>query len=285
MDQVGSTLSSAARVMAILNATPDSFYDGGRWADSEALHQHVDQCLALGVAWLDIGGESTRPGSAPVQAEEEWQRVRSMMQSLRSKHADAPISVDTRKAEVAAKAVALGAGMINDVSGLADPEMAGVAASFGVELVIGHLRGDPQSMQSNIHFEDVVQEVSCELSASVERAIKAGVARDKIWVDPGIGFGKNTQQCLSLLGAGAAIARNTGARVLIGASRKRFLGEVTGQDAQDRQSASVAAALLAIQAGASMVRVHDVQATCDGLAVLAALAAQSPATPGGLCPK
>lgn len=256
--------------MAILNATPDSFFDGGRWARRDELLSQVRKCLALPVAWLDIGGESTRPGSAPVDAEQEWERVRAMMQAVRSVHEDAPISVDTRKAQVAAKAVELGARMINDVSGLADPEMAGVAARSGVSLVVGHMRGVPETMQSDIHFHDVVKEVSEELLASVQRALEAGVAQDKIWVDPGIGFGKTTEQCVALLGAGAAIHRHTGAKVLIGASRKRFLGELTGHGPQDRLSASVAAAVLAMQSGASMVRVHDVQESWDGLAVLAA---------------
>lgn len=256
--------------MAILNATPDSFFDGGRWADQAQLRAQVRRCADLGVAWLDIGGESTRPGSASVDAEQEWERVRAMMTVVRSEHDQAKLSVDTRKASVAAKAVDLGARMINDVSGLADPDMAAVAAANQVELVVGHLRGSPETMQSNIDFQDVVQEVSQELLASVERAIDAGVPRDKIWVDPGIGFGKTSEQCVALLGAGAAIHQHTGARVLIGASRKRFLGELTGHGPQERQSASVAAAVLAVQAGAQMVRVHDVQETWDGLAVLAA---------------
>lgn len=257
--------------MAILNATPDSFFDGGRWADQSQLIAQVRRCAQLEVAWLDIGGESTRPGAAPVGAEQEWARVRAMMEVVRSVHASAKISVDTRKATVAARAVHLGAQMINDVSGLADPGMAEVAAAGGVSLVLGHMRGEPETMQSNICFEDVISEVSQELMVSVERARKAGVAPEKIWVDPGIGFGKTTAQCVALLGAGAAIQRHTGAKVLIGASRKRFLGELTGHAPQDRLSASVAAAVLAIQAGASMVRVHDLQESWDGLAVLAAL--------------
>lgn len=271
MAEPGSVLSSSRCVMAILNATPDSFFDGGRWADQAQLIAQVRHCLELPVAWLDIGGESTRPGSAPVDAQEEWTRVRAMMQVVQAVDPGAPISVDTRKAEVAAQAVQLGARMINDVSGFADADMAKVAARFDVQVVLGHMRGVPETMQSNIHFEDVVQEVSEELMVSVHRALDAGVCKDKIWVDPGIGFGKSTEQCVALLGAGAAIHRHTGTKVLIGASRKRFLGELTGHGPQGRQSASVAAAVLAMQAGASMVRVHDVQETCDGLAVLAAM--------------
>lgn len=257
--------SSARHIMAVLNATPDSFSDGGRWSDPHALAAQVERWSSLGVAWLDIGGESTRPGADAVDPDQEWERVRKAMRVVQSVQDHGPISVDTRRAAVARKAVAMGARMINDVSGLADPEMAEIAAQSEVELVIGHLRGQPDTMQECIGFQDVLAEVSAELIASVQRATQAGVAPEKIWVDPGLGFGKTTEHCLSLLVAGERLRRETGCRVLIGASRKRFLGAVTGKDVQSRGHVSVAAALLALQHGACMVRVHDVSETLDAL--------------------
>lgn len=253
--------------MAIVNATPDSFSDGGRWTDSAELARQVQIWSQLGVAWLDVGGESTRPGADPVDAEQEWERVRHAMTVLQSVSAHAPISVDTRKSSVAAKAIAMGATMINDVSGLADPAMAQVAARTQVALVIGHLRGEPSTMQEEIRFEDVLSEVVQELSASVERAVAAGVARHKIWVDPGLGFGKTTAHCLALLVASEQIAARCGAKVMMGASNKRFLGELSEKPVSERGAASVAAALLAVQGGADLVRVHDVPQTIDALAI------------------
>lgn len=265
MQEVKQPLSEPSRlpVMAIVNATPDSFSDGGRWSDPQALREQVQRWSARRVAWLDVGGESTRPGAAAVDAQEEWARVESAMSIIATCPEHAPISVDTRKSSVAEKAVQKGALMINDVSGLADPDMARVAAASGVELVIGHMRGVPETMQSEISFRNVVQEVGDELQDARDRAIQAGVAPEKIWVDPGIGFGKTTAQCLALLTAGAELESRLACRVMIGASRKRFLGELTQNPVDSRIHASLAAAILAWEHGASVLRVHDVLATCD----------------------
>lgn len=267
-------------VMAILNATPDSFSDGGRWSDQELLRSQVQIWSKLGVAWLDVGGESTRPGAPEVDAQEEWARVQQALSAIRSVPGHAPISVDTRKSSVARWAVQAGATMINDVSGLADPAMAEVAAASGVELVVGHMRGQPATMQDNIAFADLLSEVGDELEASVQRARAAGVSPHKIWVDPGIGFGKTTEQCVALLTSGAALEARLGCKVLIGASRKRFLGELTQRPVQERVSASIAAAILAWQHGAGLVRVHDVADTCDAWLILASVQRQIAATSG-----
>ena len=272
---------SQPRVMAIVNLTPDSFYDGGRLVHGgdvpdQALALQVCQQLAVdGADLVDIGGESTRPGAEPVPAERELARIEPIIASLvaaaeRSSFA-LPISVDTRHAAVARRALALGADIINDVSGLADPEMAAVVADGGAGLVVGHLRGDPSSMQRAVHFDDLLLEVQSELLEAVERAVARGVERSRIVVDPGVGFGKSAEQSAALVAASDHLARATRCPVLVGASRKSFLRVITGASVENRLAGSLAAALVAVQHGASIVRVHDTRETVDALKVAASI--------------
>lgn len=264
--------------MAVVNLTPDSFFDGGRLMPEEGVTPNVAmaarRALALreeGADVLDLGGESTRPGARPVDPEDERRRVVPVIERLVGLGIDAPISVDTRRASVAAAAMAAGASIINDVSGLADPAMADVAAATGAGLVISHLRGEPATMQEKIEFDDLLGEVAAELAQAIERALAAGVERARIVVDPGLGFGKRARESAALLAAGHYLSQETGCPVLVGASRKSFLGAITGRSVEERQGASVAAALLAIDRGAAIVRVHDVAATCEALRLRAAV--------------
>ncbi len=278
----GQLSLAVPRVMAVVNLTPDSFFDGGNLlapgADAANAGMAARLCRGLvqqGADILDIGGESTRPGSTPVEAALELRRVLPVLHRLRNDPglAAVPISVDTRHAEVAAAAMAAGAAIINDISGLADPAMADVAARTGAGLVLGHLRGEPATMQVHVCFDDLLAEVARELAVAVERALRAGVPGDRILVDPGIGFGKTAEQSTALLAASMELTQRTGCPVLIGASRKAFLGVITGKPVGERMISSVAAAVIAVERGASVVRVHDVAATAEALRVLAAVRA------------
>lgn len=265
------------RVMAIVNVTPDSFFDGGRLHDGErprlrAILDHARRCVRHGADLLDVGGESTRPGAEPVRPDQERERVVPVIEALR---ADAelsavPISIDTRRAEVAEAAMAAGASIVNDVSGLDDPAMASVVAKTAAGLVIGHLRGEPRTMQRRIHFAHALHEVTDELAAAVDVALAAGVERPRILVDPGIGFGKTAEQSAALVAASGWLRQATGCPVLIGASRKSFLQAITGQGdtpPSERLAGSLAAALVAVERGASVLRVHDVGDTVQALTV------------------
>lgn len=267
-----------ARVMAIVNLTPDSFFDGGRLlagtdVDAGAAVQRCRALVEQGADILDLGGESTRPGAEAVAPALELRRVLPVLHRLITDPALASvaISVDTRRAEVAAAVMAAGAAIINDVSGLADPAMAEVVARTRAGLVLGHMRGEPATMQRDIQFTDVLAEVAAELRDAVMRALRAGVANDRIVVDPGIGFGKTAEQSAALVAASEYLVQETGCPVLIGASRKGFLGTITGRPVGERTTASVAAAVVAVERGASIVRVHDVAATVDALRVAAAV--------------
>lgn len=258
------------RVMGIINLTPDSFFDGGRLHDGDRVDaaRARERALALvrqGADVLDLGGESTRPGSAPVDPELEKTRVLGVLEQI----ADLPVprSIDTRHADVARAAMAAGAAIVNDVSGLADPDMAGVVAETGAGLVIGHLRGDPATMQHDVRFVDLLREVTDELAEAVERAVVAGVERPRIVVDPGIGFGKTAEQSAALVAAAGWLRQATRCPVLVGASRKGFLGAIVGDGPRDRLPGSLAAALIAVERGASILRVHDVEQTVAALAV------------------
>jgi dihydropteroate synthase len=272
----GALPLAAPRVMAVVNATPDSFFDGGRWMAPESDDPNTSVVLRICRSWveqgadiLDVGGESTRPGSKPVGVETELRRVLPLIERLAADEvtARAAISIDTRHAAVARTALGAGAAIVNDVSGLADPEMAAVAAEAGAGLVIGHLRGEPADMQEHVHFDDVVGEVEAELCASVDRALAAGVRRENIVVDPCIGFGKTAEQSAALTASGARLREGTGCPVLIGVSRKSFLGRITGRPVGERMLASVAAGMVAVAHGASILRVHDVSETLEALAV------------------
>jgi dihydropteroate synthase len=258
-------------VLGVLNLTPDSFSDGGVLDSIERVVERAIAMVEIGAHVLDVGGESTRPGAAPVPASEEIARVVPAIEAL-AKHVAVPLSVDTRKASVAAAALAAGASIVNDVSGGAhDPALLEVAARHDAEVVIGHLRGAPATMQDSIRFEDVVREVGDELETAIERAMAAGVARDRIVVDPGIGFGKRVDHNLALLANLGGIGARVRRPVLVGPSRKSFLGTLTGDAVDAREEATIAACAVAVFAGANAIRVHDVRGGVRAAQVGAAL--------------
>ncbi len=258
-------------VMGILNVTPDSFSDGGLYFDPAIAADAALRMEADGAAIVDVGGESTRPGSDAVPAEEEIRRVIPVIERIRERSGIA-ISIDTRKAAVARAAVSAGAAIVNDVSAMQyDPEMAAVVRDTGAHVVLMHMRGDPKTMQSEIRFEDVVREVREELAARREAALAAGITPERILVDPGIGFGKTLDHNVALLRAVASF-RDL-APVLVGASRKAFIGHLTGKNAgRPRMAGSLAAVAAAALGGAAIVRVHDVAESVDFLRVFAKVA-------------
>jgi len=246
-------------LMAIVNVTPDSFYDGGAHWDPERAIAFAQAAVRAGAAIVDVGGESTRPGAPPVDAEEEIRRVLPIILELAS--AGLIVSVDTTKAAVADAALSAGACIVNDISGgVMDPAILDVASDYGAAMILQHLRGTPATMQREIRFTDVVDEVIRELIVRKEAAVAAGVDERRILVDPGIGFGKTPQQCIALLAAGARIAARCDAPVLVGPSNKSFIGALTGAEVDDRLPGTLAACLLARQHGAHAFRVHDVAA-------------------------
>ncbi|MCC7636054.1 dihydropteroate synthase [Stenotrophomonas rhizophila] len=258
------------RIMGIVNVTPDSFSDGGEHASVDAAVAHGLQLVAEGADLLDIGGESTRPGSTPVPLEEELRRVIPVIERL-ARETGVPISVDTFKPEVMRAAVAAGAGMINDIHALRQPGALDAAAALGVPVVLMHMQGEPGSMQDTPHYDDVVGQVHRFLTERLLVAEMAGIARRNLVIDPGFGFGKTTEHNLILL---ARLERflDLGVPMLAGLSRKRSIGELTGRDRPgDRLAGSVAAHLIAAQRGAKLLRVHDVAATVDALKVWAAV--------------
>lgn len=264
-------------IIGVLNLTPDSFSDGGRFLDRCA-GIDVDAAVRAGLALiaagadvLDVGGESTRPGSRGVPAVREIERVRPVIEGL-AKATARPISVDTRKSQVAEVALEAGATLVNDVSGLRhDPRIAEVVARRGAGLLIGHLRGEPASMQRDVHFDDVLGEVAAELSDSVARARAAGVPAERLAVDPGLGFGKRLPHNLALLARVDELRSRVGLPVLVGPSRKSFLGELTGDPVDRRDEATLAACAVAIFAGADAVRVHEAAGARRAAAVARAL--------------
>ncbi len=258
----GRTFELEARrtlVMGILNVTPDSFSEAGEHFGEAAAIARGLEIAEQGADLLDVGGESTRPRAAPVSAEEEWRRIGGVIPAIRAK-SSIPISVDTRKPEVARRAVTAGAAIVNDVSGLRDPAMADVVAEAGAGVVIMHMQGDPATMQADPHYDDVVAEVKAFLARRMEAALSAGVPRESIVVDPGIGFGKTPFHNVELLRELGQL-RDLGRPVLVGVSRKSMLAPFAPKGDKRRLEASLAAAGFAIQRGASIVRVHDVQET------------------------
>ncbi|KTS82300.1 dihydropteroate synthase [Microbacterium testaceum] len=254
-------------IMAIVNVTPDSFSDGGRYLDPDVAIAHARSLRAQGADLLDIGGESTRPGAERVAPRVEQQRVLPVVEALASE--GAVVSIDTMNASTARAAVAAGARIVNDVSGgLADPDMLDAVAETDAEIALGHWRGPSTDMYARADYVDVGREVADELAERVAAARAAGIAPDRIVVDPGIGFGKRGIQNWNVLRAIPAIAA-LGSRVLIGTSRKRFLAEVLGDDADlaRRDLATAVTSALAARSGAWAVRVHDVPTTRDALAV------------------
>lgn len=248
-------------VMGILNVTPDSFSDGGRYASVAEALSHAGRMLRDGADIIDIGGESTRPGAGPIPAEAQCRRTLPVISAIRDAHPDALLSIDTQLAGVATAAVDAGADLINDVSAmLADPAMAGAAAGAGVPIVLMHMRGTPLTMQDDPRYDNVVAEVRSFLGERIEAATAAGIARQSIFVDPGIGFGKTADHNLEILRRLSAF-RDLGAPILVGVSRKRFIATVAGlSDDADRTMATAAAVATSCLNGADVLRVHDVAA-------------------------
>jgi dihydropteroate synthase len=253
------------RVMAIVNLTPDSFSDGGRFAGAAAALEHCEQLLAEGADILDIGGESSRPGAQPVSLQQELDRVMPVLAGALK--LGCPVSVDTTKPEVMRAALEMGADIINDIGALrAEGAMQAVSEHPGCGVCLMHMRGEPRSMQAQPEYGDVVTEVSAFLRERLQALQGAGVAAERIVLDPGIGFGKSVEHNLELLRRQRELLA-LGRPLLLGWSRKSTLGAVTGRPVSERLAASVAAALAAVQRGASIIRVHDVAATADALKV------------------
>ena len=260
-------------LMGVVNVTPDSFSDGGRHLERQAAVRHALGLAEAGADLLDIGGESTRPGAEEVPVQVELDRVLPVVEAVRAA-SDVPLSIDTRKAEVARAALRAGAVLVNDVSGLGhDPALAAVVAGAGAALALMHIQGTPETMQVDPRYDDLVAEVLESLAGSIDRAVGAGIGRERIWVDPGIGFGKTLGHNLFLLRHLAEL-RVLGAPVLVGTSRKRFIGALAGDRPPGQRLPGTLASLAAVAVlhGADVVRVHDVQEAKDALAVADAIA-------------
>jgi dihydropteroate synthase len=254
-------------IMGVVNVTPDSFSDGGRYLDPRAAIGHGEQLAAEGAAILDVGGESTRPGADPVSEEEELRRVVPVVEGLAGV---ARISIDTSKVAVAAAALDAGADYVNDVTAFrGDQELAGLVAERGVDCCLMHMLGTPRTMQQDPRYDDVVSEVKAFLEARLSYAVGEGVAEERVMLDPGIGFGKTVEHNLELIRRLDEIVA-LGRPVVFGVSRKSFLGKVTGREVDERAVATAAANVLALERGASIFRVHDVPETVDALTVAAA---------------
>ena len=256
---------SSPRVMGVLNVTPDSFSDGGRFVHIDDALRQAGDMVAEGAAIIDIGGESTRPGAAAVPLEQELARVLPVIERLAAAF-DVPISIDTSKPEVMRAAVDAGAGMINDVTALSAPGAIAAAAESAVPVCLMHMQGKPRTMQQAPQYEDVVADIMRYLSDRVAACEAGGIVRNRLLVDPGFGFGKTKAHNLAVLN-GLATFQRLGLPLLVGLSRKSMLGAVTGRTVEERLAASVAAALMAVERGARIVRVHDVAATVDALAL------------------
>ena len=268
-------------IAGILNVTPDSFADGGRFASVESA---VEAGLAMALAgahWVDVGGESTRPKAEPVAESEEILRVVPVVERLaQSLGQRARISIDTYKAGTAHAALYAGATLVNDVSGgLLDPSILKVAAKAGVPVILGHLRGQPATMMADVHFEDVVAEVGAELGERIAAARAAGCR--EIWADPGIGFGKSMEHNLRLLAGLAELRARLGVPIMVGVSRKRFIGDLTGQPVNQRAFGTAGAVAAAVLSGAAAVRVHDVREMGDVVKVAEAIASAGRASYNG----
>lgn len=262
-------LASRPLVMGIVNATPDSFSDGGQFAGVQAAVAHGLRLVEEGADILDVGGESTRPNAEPVSLEEELRRVIPVIEGLVGK-VDVPISIDTYKPEVMRAAIAAGASMVNDVRALREPGAMEIVAASAAGVCLMHMPGTPRTMQNDPQYFDVVGELRQFLQARVQACEEADISRNRIVLDPGFGFGKRSAHNIALLRELGQIC-NLGYPVLAGLSRKSILGQITGQDIEDRLPASIAAALVAVMKGAAIVRVHDVKATFDAMKVLQAV--------------
>ncbi len=255
-------------VMGIINATPDSFYDGGSYFSVDRAFEHAQQLIAEGADILDIGGASSRPGAAEVSPGQERERVVPVIKKIREINPDILVSVDTTWVSVADAAVEAGATIINDISsGRFDKTMSAFVASADVDVILMHSRKDPQTMQIEPAYENVVADVKSELSSAVNSFETAGVKRDRIMIDPGIGFAKNTMHNVALLGSIDVLVK-TGYPVVLGTSRKRFVGAITGRDVKDRLCGTLGSIASAFLSGVKIFRVHDVAATVDFLKVM-----------------
>jgi len=269
------------RIMGVVNVTPDSFSDGGAFLERDAAVNHGLRLAFEGADLLDVGGESTRPGAEPVPERVERDRVIPVIEGIRARNADVRISIDTSKAAVAAAALDAGAGYVNDVTALrGDPEMAALVAARGVDVCLMHMLGTPRTMQAEARYDDVVDDVKAFLAERIESAVAAGVALERIEVDPGIGFGKTLAHNLELLGRLRELTA-LGRPVVLGTSRKSFLGKITGRETAERMPATLATIVMGYERGAEVFRVHDVAPARDALAVAAATLARSwpPTTP------
>jgi dihydropteroate synthase len=260
------------RLMGIVNVTPDSFSDGGLFLDSERAIEHGRALAAAGAEVLDVGGESTRPGAAAVTAEEELRRVEPVVAALAGEEGPgADVSVDTSKAVVAASALDAGATMVNDVTALrADPDLGELCAERDAEIILMHMQGTPRTMQESPTYGDVVDDVKAFLVERIEHAVASGISEERVWVDPGIGFGKTVEHNLELLRRLGEL-RELGRPLVVGTSRKSFIGRITGREAHERLGGTIASNVLALAAGADMLRVHDVAELRDAVRVADAI--------------
>jgi dihydropteroate synthase len=259
----------APKLMGVVNVTPDSFSDGGLYLDPEAAIAHGEELARAGAAILDVGGESTRPGAEEVGVEEELRRVVPVVEGLAGLEAE--ISVDTSKAAVAAAALDAGATIVNDVTALCgDPEMAALCAEHGATVVLMHMLGTPRTMQREPAYDDVVADVRAFLAGRIEAALAAGVVEERVWLDPGIGFGKTAEHNMELLRRLPELAE-LGRPLVVGTSRKSFIGQVDGSDSGERLGGTIASSVLAAAAGAELLRVHDVAEVGQAMAVATAV--------------
>jgi dihydropteroate synthase len=258
-----------AKLMGVVNVTPDSFSDGGRFLRADLAVDHGRELVADGADLLDVGGESTRPGARAVSVDEELARVGPVLDGLHG--VGVPISIDTSKAPVAVAALTAGAAIVNDVTALrSDPDLAGACAEHGCDIVLMHMKGTPRTMQESPAYEDVVDEVRAFLAERIEFALAAGIAETRIWVDPGIGFGKTLEHNLELLRRLGEL-RELGRPIVVGTSRKSFIGRLTGREVSERLGGTIASSVLAARAGAEVLRVHDVAAVREAMLVAAAI--------------
>jgi dihydropteroate synthase len=257
------------KVMGVVNVTPDSFSDGGLYLDPEAAVAHGRELFAAGAEILDVGGESTRPGADPVDAEEELRRIVPVVEGLQG--LDCEISVDTSKAAVAAAGLEAGAGIVNDVTALrGDPELAALCAERGATVVLMHMLGEPRTMQADPRYGDVVAEVEAFLAARLGAAVAAGIPEEDVWLDPGIGFGKTPAHNMELLRRLGELGE-LGRPLVVGTSRKSFIGRIDGSGPGERLGGTIASSVLAAAEGAEVLRVHDVAEVRQALAVTAAV--------------
>jgi dihydropteroate synthase len=265
-------------LMGIVNVTPDSFSDGGRFLEADAAFAQALRLAEDGADLVDVGGESTRPGAPPVEAGEEMRRVVPVIERLRARGFPLPISVDTSKGTVARAALAAGADLVNDVSGISDPDLGRAVADAGVPVVLMHMRGTPADMQSRAVYRDVAAEVAVELEGAIARAVAAGIPRERTILDPGIGFAKTAEQSVELL-ARIGELRDLGRPLLVGPSRKSFIGKTTGAPVGERVPGTLAAVTACVLAGVELLRVHDV-APCRQAALVAAALREATARTG-----